>query len=86
MSNWKRLDMRRKDLRPEVGALTALRMTPNNGRATFYRSERYDIGYLEADDGGRKLWWHSTCGTSDFKRWKQHYDIWWCPVAEFDGI
>jgi hypothetical protein len=86
MNKWKRLDLRKKDQRPEVGALAALRMTPNNDRATFYRSEKYEIGHFELDRDGKKLWWHHSSGTSDPTRLKQHYDIWWCYVTPFDGI
>jgi len=87
MFKWKRLDLRSKEASPRPGELVALRMMPNNGRATFYSSERYDIGYFKADERcGKKLWLHGSRGTDDPARLKQHYDIWWCPVAPFDGI
>lgn len=71
---------------PALGALVALRMEPNNGRATFYKVERFDIGRFKTEKGGRKVWWHSTRGTSDPARLRKHYDIWWCSVPEFDGV
>lgn len=83
---WKRLDLRGKYTAPQAGALTALLMEPKNGRATFYSATRHDIGYLKADSNGKKLWWHGSRGVDDPARLKQHYDIWWCPVTEFDGI
>ena len=43
MMRWIRLDMRRKDSMPPIGALVALRLAPNNGRATFYREGGYDM-------------------------------------------
>lgn len=87
MPKWKRLDMSREGGHPEQGELTALRMVPSNGRATYYASERYDIGMFWRDErsSSRKLWWHSTRGVDSIPRLKKHYDIWWCPVAEFDG-
>lgn len=88
MSKWKRLDLRKKEASPRPGELVALRMTPSNGRATFYSSERYDIGYFKPDERStsKKLWWHGNRGTDDMVWLKKHYDIWWCPVAAYDGI
>lgn len=87
MYAWKRLDLRKAESRPRVGQLVALRMEPNNGRATFYKSERYDIGSFREDERSKskKLWWYGNHGNSDPSGLKKHYDIWWCPVAEFDG-
>ena len=86
MMRWIRLDMRRKDSMPPIGALVALRLAPNNGRATFYREERYDIGRFKTETGGRKAWWHGSRGVDNPTRLRQHYDIWWCRVNEFDGL
>lgn len=86
MNKWKRLDLRKKDQRPGVGVLVALRMVPTNNRATFYCSERYEIGHFDFDSDGKKLWLRTSSGTRDPARLKQHYDIWWCQVAPFDGI
>lgn len=86
MNTWKRLDLRKKGQRPEIDTLIALRMVPNNARATFYRSEQYEIGHFILDRNGKKLWWTHSHGTSDPARLKQHYDIWWCYVEPFDGI
>ena len=87
MTKWKRLDLRSKDTSPRMGDLVALRMTPNNKHATFYRKERYEIGHFKSDERcGKKVWWHSSSGVNDPARLKQHYDIWWCPVPEYDGI
>ena len=86
MNTWKRLDLRKKDQRPKVDTLVALRMAPNNARATFYRSEEYQIGHFILDRDGKKLWWVHSHGTSDPARLKQHYDIWWCYVEPFNGI
>lgn len=86
MNKWKRLDLRKKDQRPEIGALVALRMTPNNARATFYSSEEYQIGRFILDRNGKKLWRKHSHGTSDPVRIKKHYDIWWCYVDPFDGV
>lgn len=83
---WKRLDLRGKYTAPQAEAITALRMEPKNGKATLYGSARYDIGYLKADSNEKKLWWHGSRGVDNPVRLKQHYDIWWCQVAEFDGI
>lgn len=87
MPKWKRLDMSRADGHPEAGQLTAFRMIPSNGRATYYAKERYDIGTFWRDErsNSRKLWWHGSQGANDIARLKKHYDIWWLPVAEFDG-
>lgn len=86
MMHWRRLDMRRKDAMPPIGSLAALRMTPTNGRSTFYHEERYDIGRFKTEEKGRKAWWHGSRGVDNPTRLRKHYDIWWCPVAEFDGI
>lgn len=86
MAHWKRLDMRRRDTMPAIGALVALRLTPTNGRATFYREERYEIGRFKTDEGSRKAWWVTTSASGrDPVKLRKHYDIWWCPVHEFDG-
>lgn len=71
---------------PPLNTLTALCLRPVNGRSTLYRSEQYDIGHFQAETGRRKLWWHGTRAASDPVRMRKHYDIWWCPVPEFDGI
>lgn len=85
---WKRLDLRKKEASPNPGELVALRMSPSNGHAKFYSSERYDIGCFKTDERStsKKPWWHGCRGTDDPTRLKKHYDIWWCPVAEFDGF
>lgn len=85
---WKRLDLRKSEQRPAEGQLVALRMIPNNTRATFYCGDRYDIGFLKPDSrsNSKKLWWNGTRGCNDPARLKQHFDIWWCSVKEFDGI
>lgn len=86
MSDWKYLDLRSKLATPPVDALVALRMVPNNTRANFYNSERYDIGFFRREEGGRKLWWHGCRGTEDPKRLRIYYNIWWCRLPDFDGI
>lgn len=87
MGEWKRLDLSRPINRPQPNQLVALRLTPTGSRATFYRSERYDIGVFKPDPNtGRKLWWHGTRGCEDLVRLKKHCDIWWCVVPEFDAI
>lgn len=86
MGKWRKLDMVRTWDHPQTDQLVALRMTPTKGNATFYRSERYDAGCFKPDSrSGRKLWWHGTHGCEDPTRMKQHYEIWWCPVPEYDG-
>lgn len=79
---WKRLDLRDKNLPLEK--LIALRLAPKNGKSFLYSSERYDIGKFGLHDG--KKWWRGSRGTEGPAKLKQHYDIWWCAVAEFDGI
>jgi|WetSurMetagenome_2_1015567.scaffolds.fasta_scaffold747628_2 hypothetical protein len=86
MNTWKRLDLRKIDLHPNVDMLVALRMVPSNARAKYYSSEKYEIGHFGLDRDGKKLWWHHNTGTEDPARLKQHYDIWWCYVAPFDVI
>jgi hypothetical protein len=78
MIKWKRLDLRSKADTPATGALTVFRM-----QHRIDQSVRYDVGHLETD--GRKTWLRSTRGTEDPARLKRRYDIWWCPVPEFDG-
>lgn len=87
MGKWRRLDLTSVWDRPAVGQLAALRLVPNNGRASLYAREKYDIGEFHRDpQTGRKLWWHGTRGCEDPVRLRKHYEIWWCPVHEFDGI
>jgi hypothetical protein len=86
MNIWNCLDLRKKDQRPEINMLVALRMVPSNARSKFYSSEKYEIGHFRLDRDGKKLWWHHSHGTEDPARLKQHYDIWWCYVTPFDGI
>lgn len=87
MSKWRKLDLTSSWDRPAVGQLAALRLVPNNGRASLYSREKYDIGEFRRDpQTGRKLWWHGTRGCEDPVRLRKHYEIWWCPVHEFDGI
>ncbi len=85
MGRWKRLDLRAKDQRPAAGELVALRLAPNNSRATFYKSERFEIGRFEFDRDGKKLWWRHSRGADDPIGLKRHYDIWWCRVPPYDG-
>lgn len=85
MSKWYRLELNRLDGRPALDQLVALRMLPPNGRATFYKDAKYDIGRFQTETHmSRKLWWHGTRGTNDPARMKKHYDIWWCPVQPFN--
>lgn len=87
MSKWRKLDLTRCFDHPATGQLTALRLLPNIGRETLNPTEKYDIGRFCRDpQTGRKVWWHGTHGREDPVRIKKHYDIWWCPVYEFDGI
>lgn len=87
MRKWRPLELNRLDGRPDVDQLVALRMLPNNGRATFYKDAEYDIGRFQTEVGKpRKLWWSGTHGTRDPVRMKKHYDIWWCPVQPFDSF
>jgi len=86
MNHWRRLDLRSKTAMPPAGATVALRMVPNNNRATFYTRERRDIGFFKQQEGGRKFWWHGCRGTEDPKQMRAHYDIWWCRVPDFDGF
>ncbi len=84
--HWKRLDLRSKTTMPRPNTLTALYLQPVNTRQAFYSTERYEIGRFKTEDGKRKLWWHSSRGVNDPVRMRKHYDIWWCPVWEFDGF
>lgn len=86
MLKWKRLELRCKEQRPNNGEIVALYLMPNNSRATLYSAEKYDIGYFTKPDSGNKLWWHGKRGTEDPLRLKQHYDIWWTLIPEFDGV
>lgn len=89
MSGWRRLDLISRNGKPTPERLVAIRKVPVSGRATFYNSEQYDIGCFKQESrvpGSRKLWWHGTRGPQDPARMKKHYDIWWCPVQEFDGL
>jgi hypothetical protein len=85
MDRWMRLDLRCKEQSPKNGELVAMRLIPNNARATFYRIDKYDIGHFEQDEHGRKLWWHGTYGTHSPSGLKKHYDIWWCYVTPFQS-
>ncbi len=85
MNKWKSLDMRKKDQRPDEGALFALRMVSKT-QSTLANGERYDTGKLKLDREGKKLWLHHASGISDPVRLKQSYDIWWCYINPFDGI
>ncbi|WP_294854312.1 hypothetical protein [uncultured Oscillibacter sp.] len=87
MPKWKRLDMSRADGHPEAGCLTALRLIPSRGRTAYLGRVRYDVGTFKRDErsDSRKLWWHGDRGVEDVGGMKKHYDIWWLPVAEFDG-
>jgi len=86
MSKWIRLDLIAGRGKPEPERLVALLLKPSNGKA-FCKRGRYDIGEFKYDPkGGRKLWWHGTCGCEDPAGLKKHYEIWWCPVTEFDGF
>ena len=86
MYAWKRLDLRKMDSRPKSGQLVALRMAHNP--AIPFGDERFDIGYFKEDERSKskKLWWYGNHGNSDPSGMKKHYDIWWCPVAPFDGF
>lgn len=86
--HWKRLDLRCKNTMPPLNTLAALCLRPVNGRAVFYRSEQYEIGRFqrESDDRRGKVWWHSSRGVNDPARMRKHYDIWWCPIPNFDGF
>lgn len=88
MQKWKRLDLRRRELRPKAGELVAMRMVCKISGA-FSSGERYEIGRLEPDprSSSNKLWWHTGRGSSaDLAGLRPRYDIWWCPVSEFDGF
>ena len=88
MSKWKRLDLTTKPGHPGPDELVALRLVRKTGLFCG-TGERYQIGYLQPDprSTSKKLWWHEgNWGSDDPARLKQHYDIWWCPVAPFDGI
>lgn len=81
MNEWNPLDLITSHPAPEE--LVALRLIPCSGRATFYKSPRYDIGVFKLDPNtGRKLWWHGTHGCEDPIRLKKHYDIRWCQVPD----
>lgn len=87
--HWKRMDMRTREGHPEPGELVALRLMTNKGNDPFYRHERYDIGKfaLDARDAkSKKLWWYGTRGSEAPASMNKHSEIWWCPVAQFDGI
>lgn len=71
---------------PPPNSLAVLYLQPVNTRSNFYACDRYETGRFQYDSGGRKLWWHSSRGVNDPVRMRKHYDIWWCPVPEFDGI
>ena len=87
MGKWKKLDLSRCFDRPSVGQLVALRLAPINSDSPFYNADKYDIGRFAHDaQTGRKLWWHGTHGCHDPIRMKKHYEIWWCPVADFDAF
>jgi hypothetical protein len=75
---WRRLDLRTKADVPESEALTVFRM-----QLRADQSIKHHVGHIEFY--GRKAWMYSTRGVEDPARLKQKYDIWWCPVPEFDG-
>lgn len=88
MSKWKRLDLIYKMGHPEPGELVAIRLVPKSGPASG-SGDRYEIGCFQPDprSGSKKLWWHNgRWGSDDPANLKKRYDIWWCPVAAFDGI
>ena len=87
MIKWKKLELNRSDGCPVADQLVALRMLPSNGRATFYKDAKYDIGKFQTGSNqSRKLWWQGTSGTWDPVKMKKHYCIWWCSVHPFDSI
>jgi hypothetical protein len=88
MSKWKRLDLTRIDLKPRPDELTAIRIVPKIGYV-FGPAERHEIGYLRPDprSSSPKLWWQTDSGNVvDPARMRKKNDIWWCPVAPFDGF
>ena len=70
---WKDLDLRRADGRPENGALVELRLTP---KRKDFGEPYYDIGHFE-EYNGKALWCgvHQSYSASLLKR---NYEIRWC--------
>ena len=88
MSKWKRLDLAVKFGHPEPDELTAIRTVPRTGLVCG-SGERFEIGYLQPHprSESKKLWWFKgNGGVTDLAQLKKRYDIWWCPVATFDGM
>lgn len=83
MNGWTKLDLRRKETAPQVGALVALYLYPTTARGQFHQSQHYEIGRFTAPDGGRKVWWQNQRTVEDPLRMKKHYEIWWRYVPEF---
>lgn len=84
LRNWRRIDLRRRDTWPHESTLVVVRMEPKNGRATFYRGVRNEAGCFERDGG--KLLWRGTSIRRYATDLKQHYELWWCYMPEFDGM
>lgn len=83
LRSWRRIDLRSRDTWPREGAAVAVRMVPKNENSQFYRNDRHDAGRFERD-GGKLLWRGATMRryATDLK---QHYELWWCYLPEFDG-
>lgn len=81
---WKRLDLRKKEHHPPVGAPVALMIKPKDTRAAMAYRNGYDAGTFELEGG--KLWLRHSSGVSDPACMNKRCDIWWCPLPEFDGF
>ena len=86
MQQWKRLDLRRKESMPKVGALVVLRLDPLKPKCAG--EAEYDVGWFIAPDQGcRKVWWHGNSRNreSDPVKLNRRYQIYWVEVPEFDN-
>lgn len=86
MSKWQRLDLTCAHGHPEHGQLVALWIIEKHAPHPAFKGEWRDIGrFCTEKSTGKKLWWRGMRGTEDPVRLKKRYDIWWCPVCEFDA-
>ena len=77
-AQWRLLDLRIPDMRPEMGQLVAVRVDPPLGSSA---KPRFFAGSFFVD---RRKWWFDDGGNvRDPRQWRGTLnDIWWCPLPE----
>lgn len=77
---WKDLDLRKADQRPENGKLVMLKLTPKKPICAALAGPNYDIGRFE-ERNGKTIWSgaHQSYSASLLKR---EYEIRWCYAPE----